>query len=859
LKQLLDAGLSDRLAQDVSDHVNACLHCQTVLERLSDDTALVPWKTCREAPASEPSTGPGLARVLAQARFSTAPEDTAAETRRSDDGLPFLEPPRRPGDLGTLGPYAIEAELGRGGMGIVLRGYDARLERHVALKVLRPDLTHENARARFVREAQAAARVRHDHVVSVYAVDSPPGGPPYLVMELLDGATLAEVIRQRQCLEPGEAARLGLQIADGLHAAHQAGLVHRDVKPANLLLDTATGRAKLTDFGLARLTELPSGVTQEGVIVGTPAYMSPEQARGAAPDPRSDVYSLGATLYELLTGTPPFRGAAHLVLREVLEVEPRSPRRLNDAVPRDLETVCLKAMAKEPGRRYATAGELADDLRRWLRGEPVRARPVGPAERLWRWCRRRPLVAGLAAVALGLFAAGLAGVLWQWRRAEANAAEASAARDRAEASLQDADVSFRQARAAVDRFFNRVYSEPEFSRPGMRSIRRQALQDALGYYQGFLRQRGDDPSVRAELAEGYYRVGYITAEIADKAEALEAFRHAVELYQGLADAYPDNRDFQHHAALGRHEAGLMLVALSRSAEALRLYEQCRDSWEALSRAEPANRTFRGNLVACYGNLAHAQGDLHRLDDAARSYQQSSRLLEQLRREEPANGSWRIQLGRTYNNLGLMSGDQLTLALDYYRRAVELREQLAREDPKDSYRQHAVGRSTYLMSLAESRLGQARQALATLEKARGLLEQVTRTEPAIAQFQMDLGCCYLTLADRHREAGRPVDAIRSLETARAIYDRLVRLSPRETSYRRNLAAAGMGLGEVHAVMGKPAEALAALRQVVPLLEGLVRDRPDEAGFAGDLARARTNRDRLERSLAGQGRSPGPARN
>src|SRR5262249_34311874 len=220
---------------------------------------------------------------------------------------------------------------------------------------------------------QAAARVKHDHVVSVYAVATPPAGPPYLVMELLDGATLAGLIRRHGRLEPGEAARLAAQAADGLHAAHQAGLVHRDVKPGNLLLDAGTGRVKITDFGLARTTDLPSGVTHEGVVVGTPAYMSPEQARGAVPDARGDVYSLGASLYEMLTGEVPFRGVPHMVLRQVIADEPRPPRRLHDAIPRDLETVCLKAMAKEPARRYESAGEFADDLRRWLRGEPIRA------------------------------------------------------------------------------------------------------------------------------------------------------------------------------------------------------------------------------------------------------------------------------------------------------------------------------------------------------------------------------------------------------------------------------------------------------------------------------------------------------
>src|SRR5581483_6581584 len=221
----------------------------------------------------------------------------------------------------------------------------------------------------------AAAALDHPHVVPVHAVANPADGPPYLVMPYVAGPTLRQRIAAEKRLAPREAARLVAEVADGLAAAHALGQVHRDVKPANVLLDEATGRARLTDFGLVRLAER-GGTTLEGVLAGTPEYMSPEQV--GAPDrldARSDVYALGVTLYEALTGEVPFRGAAHMVLQQVLHDDPPSPRRLNDAVPRDLETVCLKALAKEPARRYAGAADFRDDLRRFLGGQPVRARP----------------------------------------------------------------------------------------------------------------------------------------------------------------------------------------------------------------------------------------------------------------------------------------------------------------------------------------------------------------------------------------------------------------------------------------------------------------------------------------------------
>ena len=257
-------------------------------------------------------------------------------------------------------------------------------------------------------------------------------------MEYVAGPSLARLIHSGSRPSPREAAEYVAQAAEGLAAAHAAGLVHRDVKPDNILIDAATGRAKVGDFGLARLAVEASDLTSSGVVSGTPAYLCPEQAHGGAGvGPAVDVYGLGVSLYECLTGEPPFRGSPHMVIQQILGDEPRPPRRLNDGIPRDLETICLTAMDKEPSRRYATARALADDLRRHLRGETIRARPAGPLGRAWRLARRRPLVASLvAALALALVAeTATSAVLWR----------------RAERHLRDAELDYRQARDAVDK------------------------------------------------------------------------------------------------------------------------------------------------------------------------------------------------------------------------------------------------------------------------------------------------------------------------------------------------------------------------------------------------------------------------
>ncbi len=308
-----------------------------------------------------------------------------------------------------IGDYELLEKLARGGMGVVYRAWDTRLQRPVALKMIRgSQLATEEEVHRFFLEAKAAAQLDHPGIVPVFDVGE-HAGEHYYVMGLVEGGSLARRIRERP-LPPREAAAIVRQVAEAMAYAHRRGVIHRDLKPGNILLDV-TGQPKVADFGLAKMVRDDSHLTMTGQVLGTPAYMPPEQAAGKSLDvgPEADIYSVGAILYCLLTGRPPFQAATSAeTLRQVLEQEPVSPRQLNRVVGRDLETICLKCLQKEPSRRYATAEDLARDLGHWLAGEPIEARPVGRPERLWRWCRRNPVVAGLTA---GLFLSLLLGLV----------------------------------------------------------------------------------------------------------------------------------------------------------------------------------------------------------------------------------------------------------------------------------------------------------------------------------------------------------------------------------------------------------------------------------------------------------------
>jgi WD40 repeat protein len=364
-RQLLDGSLADEEQSALGAHLEACPGCQHALDELAADPGT--WSRAARHLAGARPDGTALRRLLAGLDAAAGQAATAAEPDAAAGPAPdFLGPPRGPGELGRLGHYAVREVLGRGGMGVVLKAFDEALQRVVAIKVMAPQLaTSAGARQRFVREARAAAAVRNGHVIDIHAVEE-ADGLPYLVMEYVAGLSLQERLDRSGPPELKEVLRIGAQVAAGLAAAHAQGLIHRDVKPANILLENGVERVKLTDFGLARAVD-DASLTQSGVVAGTPAYMAPEQARGEAVDHRADLFSLGSVLYALCTGRPPFRAdGAMAVLKRVCEDTPRPIQEINPEVPGWLVEIIDRLHAKDPAQRFPSAAAVGELLSKHL-------------------------------------------------------------------------------------------------------------------------------------------------------------------------------------------------------------------------------------------------------------------------------------------------------------------------------------------------------------------------------------------------------------------------------------------------------------------------------------------------------------
>jgi tetratricopeptide (TPR) repeat protein len=546
-------------------------------------------------------------------------DPAAASTAPDPQRRPPPAPPG-PGRLPAVPGYELLGVLGRGGMGVVYKARHVQLKRLAALKmVLAGGHAQPEELARFRTEAEAVARLRHPNVVTIYEVGE-HDGRPYFALEFIEGGTLAQRLAGTP-LEAAAAARLTALLAAAMEAAHRGGIVHRDLKPQNVLLDGGRLDApKVADFGLAKRLDDDSGQTRSGAVMGTPSYMAPEQAEGRLADigPLSDVYALGAILYECLTGRPPFKGATLLdTLEQVRTREPVPPRDLQPSLPRDLETICLKCLQKEGGKRYASAQALADDLGRFLEGRPILARPAGAVERAGKFMRRNRLLVGGTVLVFVVLLGGIAATSWQRGAALDNLrrslfdqgvlaaqqgkhADAIGAYDRAlEAGYADAiDLRIRKVKSqvALDR---RKEALAELA--ALRKLPLGRHEGEVLLLQGDLMLTPDTEAalalIREALAKGLPEAdaAYARALLAEKSpEAIEYFRKAIEL------------DHYHYQA--RHLLGMLLLFLGRVDEAERVAIES----AALSPEDPAFQTLLALIDAFRGKEDDALRRLEKL-------------------------------------------------------------------------------------------------------------------------------------------------------------------------------------------------------------------------------------------------------
>ncbi len=512
LEQFLEGTLNEDASTTIGDHLETCPLCQAILDRMSRVTAVIPVSS-----ASVPASERGAVDTFLRQVKAFAPADSAQAVQKPEPG----PPPEIPG-------YDLIAELGRGGMGVVYKAVHKALNRTVAVKMILSGVyPDESDRQRFRAEAEAIARLQHPNIVQLFEVGE-AGGRPFLSLEYVPGGTLAQRANDRP-QQPTAAARLVERIARAVEAAHSRQIIHRDLKPHNVLLAPALdptdeaertfGIPKLTDFGLSKRMD-HQHTTVNRTVSGTPSYMAPEQvptgvASGVRPSigPGTDIYALGAMLYHLLTGRPPFAGPDWLTtLLQVVRRDPVPVRFLQPSVPRDLETICLKCLEKDPARRYPSAGAFADDLDRFLSRKPIVARPVGPIERTWKWARRHPVAASAVGFAFaGLLSAvvGLAVALHAVegkRDAEARAVEELRERERAAILAREEQERLRLA-AEQALYLSRISQANLLWRDSDLARTRQTLDDcavsARRWEWGYLNRLAHDGLISDALQPGY--------------------------------------------------------------------------------------------------------------------------------------------------------------------------------------------------------------------------------------------------------------------------------------------------------------------------------------------------------------------
>ncbi len=736
-------------------------------------------------------------------------------------------------------------------MGIVYRARQLKPSRLVALKmILEGRFASPHDLLRFENEAEAVAALDHPNVVPILEVGQVEG-LHYFTMPLLTGGSLAEAQR-RVAGDLRLIAEMLSQIAGAVHHAHQRGILHRDLKPANILLDDA-GRPHITDFGLAKRAQGGTGLTQQGAVMGSPGYMAPELAAG---DPglvttAADVYGLGSILYALLTGRAPFVGRSfHETITRVQTEPPEPPSRLNRGVPAPLEIICLKCLEKDPARRYRSAAAMADDLRRWLAGEPIMARPVPTTVRAWLWIRRHPSQAALALALVLALVVGAAMSTCLWLRAEASLRDERHSGqllrisvenlDRSNRELEKARLLERDARLRAQERFGLALRavQDTIEGPGDTSILR--LTDAHGSREGVLKRiielykrlqaslEGDPtPEARAELATSYARLGRLTAEVGSANIAIASLDKSIEIRHELSAREPDDPWRRSQEALSLTERGLMERRFHRNEAAMRSYQEALAILDPLARDYPETARFQSQLSWCLGNFGATQSDAGDPHAALRSHLRVLQIREGLVSRDAANTDYRAERawGRTDIAGCLRDLNRFGEAVAMLELARKEFEEVHRERPNDA--NMTLWMVDFLNALADGLQAQGEydRMSSASNRACQLAEGLVRAHPESSRYARALVVNLLNHSMRLLAAKLP--ARDPLDRSASLCEDLVKRYPGVDQYRIDLAFVHIQQSHLARTQRDYATADAAARRAVersaPLIQAASDDR------------------------------------
>ncbi len=746
-----------------------------------------------------------------------------------------------------FGRFTLTRSVGEGQFGTVWLARDTALGRNVAIKIPRNAGLQRDELQALLREARAAAQLQHPNIVTVYDACI-ENDTLCLVADYVEGCTLAEWNRHGRTT-PREAARFCQTLAEALHFAHEAGVVHRDLKPSNILLRGGSGESPgplsavtplITDFGLAKREKGDATLTEDGRIVGTPAYMPPEQARGQGnqADRRSDVYALGVILYELIARELPFQGQVRMLLYQIEHELPPRPSDIAEGVPKDLETITLKCLEKDPQRRYPTAKALAEDLDRFLRREPIHARPVSALEKCWRWCERNPAVALWSASFCVVLLIGFAGVTWQWRRAVRFGREA-------DASAREAGDNARLAGNVVKDFMTTISEEKLLDAPGVQPVRRELLEKAQTYFEELAARPASGIWAQEESARAKSRLGYIQYQLGQLNEAAKSFEDAAKRLQRLEPGSQEAWQLRLDRAEALASLGLCKAQQGDAATAEQLVKESvslRSDWAHQSGASLDPALLDDNQHALLTSLVQLAKLM-----MARDFQpdEARAVLEQafdIARRPTANTANQLNRAIALAELQGIQGEvhrrdgNPAAAIAARQEAVKECETASLDFPRSLELRQQTALALVQLGQMQLACDDFKHGRDTLLKARDLNQTLVDENPTVVPFQEQLAVALDLLGIGEMQFGDVRESIPFHRQTIDVRKKMMTLSPASEDCAASMAQSYLALAAAYSMLGDNPQSLAAVSECVPMLEHATDGKPDLVWLRRELLQA-----------------------